>query len=79
MPNHGYCKNCWWWKRLTGESTNPNIIMSNLGKCYMQSSETFEYHTTEQSYCPDYLNRKKGNKKQTLDEWLISIDYENNI
>ncbi len=48
--NHGYCKNCWWWKR---------------NWCYSQNSKA-----VDMSYCPDYINRRKENKKQTLDEWI---------
>ena len=29
-------------------------------------------YTSENSYCPDYCNRKKLNKEQTLDEWIKS-------
>lgn len=76
MPNHGYCKNCWWWKPIP---TIMPMVVESVGRCYMQSCGGHQEYTPETSYCPDYLNRKKGNKKQTLDEWLISIDYENNI
>lgn len=71
MSNRGYCKNCWWWKRKTGSSTDTNIIMDNLGKCYFQSMESCEHYTIENSYCPDYSNRKKEDKKQTLDDWIF--------
>lgn len=50
MPNHGYCRNCWWHKD---------------GICYMQ----FVY-TKDDSYCPDYVNRNKLNKKGTLDDLI---------
>ena len=59
MPNHGYCKNCWWWKPID----------QNKGICYMQSTG-YNYYTEENAYCPDYNNRKNGNKTGTLDEWL---------
>jgi hypothetical protein len=35
------------------------------GVCFMQSVET-----KDESYCPDYANRDKLNKKGTLDELL---------
>ncbi len=50
MPNHGYCRNCWWYKD---------------GICYMQ----FVY-TKDDSYCPDYVNKNKLNKKGTLDDLI---------
>lgn len=35
------------------------------GWCY------FEMYTTKRdNYCPDYLNRKRGDKKGTLQEWI---------
>lgn len=61
MPNHGYCKNCWWWNR-TGKT---------IGHCIMQSYYPDAMHVAdENSYCPDYINREKENKKQkhTLEE-----------
>ena len=61
MPNHGKCKNCWWWKPLDKD---------NDGICYMLSAGC-TYWTNENSYCPDYLNRKKGNKVETLNEWIF--------
>ena len=61
MPNHGYCKRCWWWKSVT----------DNKGICYMQSAGHCRL-TKDNDYCPDYLNRKKGDKERTLDEWLVS-------
>lgn len=62
MPNHGYCKNCWWWNR-TGKTT---------GHCIMQScSPDTMVRADEDSYCPDYVNRERNNKrdKKTLEEF----------
>lgn len=68
MPNHGYCKNCWWWKE------SPVLIPPHtgiVGHCYMHSQDCFlAYVTKETDYCPDYINRKKGNKDGTLDDWI---------
>lgn len=51
--NHGYCKNCWWWKEY--------YPSSSWGKCYMHNSDEGKYTiTNENGYCPDYFNRKKG-------------------
>lgn len=69
MPNHGYCKNCWWWK--TFHTAMPHQV-DETGKCYMHSVGGSPEYTSEHSYCPDYYNRKKGNmeQKQTLEEWI---------
>jgi hypothetical protein len=64
MPNHGKCKNCWWWKPIENNWT---------GICYMQTIGC-NYYTDENSYCPDYLNRKKGDKEETLEEWIIRMN-----
>ena len=51
--NHGYCKNCWWWKEF----------YTGIGKCYMHNSDEGNYTITEESsYCPDYYNRNKEKK-----------------
>lgn len=43
--NHGKCKNCWWYVD---------------GVCYMQSTPPdYRHKVKEDSYCPDYHNRKK--------------------
>jgi hypothetical protein len=33
--------------------------------------------TMETEYCPDYLNRKKGNKEETLEEWITRMNINN--
>lgn len=48
--NHGYCKNCWWYR---------------LGFCYFHDGTV-----KRENYCPDYCNRTKGNKDETLEEWI---------
>lgn len=70
--NHGYCKNCWWWKRHLSLT-----IVQDKGICYMQSKNIdipgaeFFKETNENSYCPDYTNRKKQEKKNgTLEKWI---------
>ena len=67
MPNHGYCKNCWWWNR-TGKIT---------GHCIMQSYSPDAMHKAdEDSYCPDYVNRERNNTrgKETLEEFCIDTN-----
>ena len=67
MTRFGKCKTCWWWNR-TGKTT---------GHCIMQScSRDAMYSADENSYCPDYINREKENKKQkhTLEEFCRDTD-----
>lgn len=67
MANHGCCKNCWWWNR-TGKTT---------GNCIMQSYPPDDMIVSnENSYCPDYINREKENKKQkhTLEEFCRDVN-----
>lgn len=53
MANHGYCKNCWWWKQRT-----------NVGVCWFVSNYPSHIHkTSPDSYCPDYLSRKSEEKR----------------
>ena len=78
MANHGYCKNCWWYKETHTEKyavLNGRIqrIDGSAGRCYMQNGDGTPYkEVIGSSYCPDYINRKKGNRigKQTLEEWI---------
>ena len=64
--NHGYCKNCWWWEVI------PTLCIEMNGKCHMHNGDTEPYTITkENSYCPDYTNRKKEEKKSgTLEDWI---------
>lgn len=78
--NHGYCINCWWYKALKGKywiATKKGAIEKlGSGKCYMHNggnSVRVDYSVVDgDSYCPDYYNRKRGNKEQkmTLEEWI---------
>ena len=62
--NHGYCKNCWWWKGY----------YPGFGECYMQSSDEERYTITrENSYCSDYFNRKKD-KEYSLDDFIKNME-----
>lgn len=81
MPNYGHCKNCWWYKRTKnpGYKIEDGKLIPYIGEgiCYMHSGNIWSkgaecYHyTNDECYCPDYWNRKKGNKEQgTLDEWI---------
>lgn len=67
MANHGYCKNCWWWNRIGKTS----------GHCIMHSYSSDAMNETDKnSYCPDYLNREKGNKiqKYTLENFCMGVN-----
>lgn len=73
MPNHGYCRNCWWWKEIFAIG-----IVSSLkrkGQCWMHCGDNIPYSVKEEdSYCPDYYNRKRGDKEDgTLDDWIRNI------
>lgn len=85
MTMYGRCKNCWWYK-LT---KNPHYTITSSGLkefpgegiCYMQSTgigiegtENYVY-TSEDSYCPDYYNRKK--EKIKLEDWIKSCYNKN--
>ena len=62
--NHGYCKNCWWWKEY----------YSSFGKCYMHNSDEGKYTiTNENGYCPDYFNRKKD-KEHSIDDFIKLVE-----
>lgn len=74
---HGYCINCWWYLLVNGQhyvvTKNGLKVNPGSGKCYMHNSEEGNYTTVQgDSYCPDYYNRKRGNKEQkiTLNEWI---------
>ncbi len=81
MANHGYCKNCWWYKEIQGERWNLTksglTKLSGYGHCYMhRDNETPYTKKDSNSYCPDYINRLKeikyGNK--TLEEWIQGLN-----
>lgn len=70
MPNHGYCRNCWWWMPPSPDAIPTELFKSCVGKCYMESDANFSKYTTPTSYCPDYINRKKEDKNGTLEDWI---------
>ena len=57
--NHGYCKNCWWYKDSI---------------CYMTSNLQMGLimRVKDDSYCPDYTNRRK--EKESLDDFIKSVE-----
>lgn len=67
----GHCKNCWWWEKIP--STIDVDDGHSTGMCWMQGTSDFPCYSKPDSYCPDYTNRSKTNKKfgQTLNEWKI--------
>lgn len=44
--NHGHCKDCGWWERMS----------DSKGTCHMS---VVLKETDRDSYCPDYVNRRK--------------------
>lgn len=82
--NHGKCKNCWWYKMLHGDGyeiiANKVYKTDGNGICYMHTVNPGRdieepYHIDGDSWCPDYSNRERTNKrdKLTLDEWLNNL------
>lgn len=77
---HGYCVNCWWYKPIKEKHwvvTEKGLVEKlGNGECYMHNggnSAQVDYTVVNEScYCPDYYNRKRGNKEQkmTLEEWI---------
>ena len=75
--NHGHCINCWWYKaiRLRYHTATEKGLREwfGYGRCYMHPDNEDPYSIIDgDSYCPDYFNRKSGEKEQkmTLDEWI---------
>lgn len=63
MSRFGHCKNCWWW----------NQVGENKGICWFQTHyEDSPNYSYINEYCPDYRNRRVGNKFDgiTLKQWL---------
>lgn len=64
--NHGYCENCYWWEPIEFNIRQAKYV---LGVCWCWKNQT-----RNDSYCPDYWNRKKGNKENgTLENWVKTI------
>ena len=78
--NHGLCINCWWYKAMKDRHWifTAKGALENLGngKCYMHNGGNdvdADYKLVDGGcYCPDYCNRKRGNREfgMTLDEWI---------
>ena len=68
--NHGQCKNCWWYWITT---KTRHKLSPGEGFCLMQSSIYEPEIVSEDSYCPDYINRKK--EKETLETWIENNFY----
>lgn len=75
---------CWWYKTLhqVGYKLQNGVLVKieDDGICYMHTvfpGKDYEepYIVNGESWCPDYCNRARTNKKdkQTLDEWLQGI------
>lgn len=80
--NHGRCVGCWWYKAITEKYVYVSIANLGIseklgkGKCYMHNggndAECDYKLVNGESYCPDYLNRKRGDREMgmSLDEWI---------
>ena len=72
MANHGYCKNCWWFKIFENNKTD--------GQCYASNdSEGRHWRKVKlNNYCPDYTNRNKEKRLgyETLEEWIKRRGYD---
>ena len=64
---YGYCKNCYWWNRYS----------YNKGICFMHTYSEDKI-TLQDSYCPDFVNRKKYEKESgmTLKEWTEQNEFK---
>ena len=63
MANHGKCMNCWWWEPIKFDLRQAKWV---LGCCWAWKNQI-----ADEGYCPDYWNRKKGNKENgSLYEWV---------
>lgn len=79
--NHGRCKNCWWYLQTEPPKWTPTkwslILKPCGGRCYMHvGSDGVPYTMMDgASYCPDYINRKRGDKEQgmTLSDWIKGL------
>ena len=85
--NHGYCKNCWWWDKCykPSDKDQASAIIERFfknpepplyGRCWMKIGDgELVTMTPETSYCRDYINRKKEERKNgTLERWLETIE-----
>lgn len=78
--NHGKCENCWWYYQVHGNGfrVEQGRITETIGSgvCYMHSTCVFASLTMVKmlanSYCPDYINRKR--RKETLIWWMEKMD-----
>lgn len=81
MANHGYCKNCFWFlpgveNDVIDMTTGKYEKERSFGYCYMHNSNLGPFkEVKENSYCPDYISRKNGQKelKIGLQEWVKQL------
>ena len=46
MPNHGFCKNCWWWKEIPTIATVWQEV-ERKGQCFMHTHGGHNEYTEE--------------------------------
>ena len=63
MPNHGYCKNCWWWKEIPTIATVWQEV-ERKGQCFMHTHGGHNEYTEENvlallktTFRPELINR----------------------
>ena len=63
----GHCKNCYWWDKCS----------TDKGICFMHTYSE-DAITPEDSYCPDFVNRKKYEKESgiTLKAWTEQNEFK---
>ena len=67
--NHGYCENCWWWEPIKFDLKEAKWV---LGVCWMWNNTS-----ENDSYCPDYTNRKSYSKKKQDFKIIINKNNDN--
>lgn len=80
--NHGYCKNCWWYKSTVlqhyyFDGSGQLTKHPGGGRCYKHHAGNEDEYGNDYKivasdcYCPDYCNRKKEEKTSgTLEDWI---------
>lgn len=66
---YGHCKNCWYW--LPDRELKVSLYHDAIptGTCYAASNYP-PSKTKATTYCPDYINRRKGNKDGKLQDMI---------
>ena len=77
--NHGYCINCWWYQATKNRSwivTSKGLVEKlGEGNCWARNGDEHPYQTVAgDCYCPEYWNRKQGDKENgSLQNWIDNM------